>query len=55
VTSLNGRKKPGVCVPWEDKRKGWNALPGDENVVRDVWEHTDSLANTYLWQLLLSF
>ena len=51
----NGKKQPGVCVPWEEKRKQWASLPGDEAVVRDVWEHIDSLANTYIWQILLSF
>jgi hypothetical protein len=52
---INGRKLPGVCVPWEEKRKQLPPLQGDENVVRDVWQHIDALANMYVWQLLLSF
>lgn len=50
-----GRKRPGVVVPWETKRQQLPALPGDENVVRQVWEQIDGLANVYIWQLLLSF
>jgi hypothetical protein len=44
-----------VVVPWEEKRKQWLSLPGDEGVVRRVWEHVDGLANMYIWQVLLSF
>jgi hypothetical protein len=51
----DGRKQPGVVVPWADKRKQIPSLPGDETIARSVWEHIDELANTYLWQLLLSF
>lgn len=55
VLPAPGRKLPGVCVPWEETRKQWASLPDDENVVRQVWEHIDSLANMYIWQILLSF
>jgi hypothetical protein len=48
-------KQPGVCTPWAEKRKQYGTLPGDEGVVRQVWEHIDGLANMYIWQLLLSF
>ena len=51
----SGKKLPGVCVPWEEKRRQWTSLPGDEDVARQVWEHTDGLANTFIWQVLLSF
>jgi hypothetical protein len=55
IRPKDGKKLPGVVVPWADKQKQLPTLPGDETVVRDVWEHIDSLANTYIWQLLLSF
>lgn len=51
----NDRKLPGVCIAWEEKRKELPSLCGDENVVRQVWEHIDGLANMYIWQILLSF
>jgi hypothetical protein len=50
-----GRKAAGVVAPWEDKRKELPAITGDENLVRQAWEHIDGLANMYIWQVLLSF
>jgi hypothetical protein len=55
IRPKDGKKLPGVVVSWDEKRKQLPTLPGDETVVRDVWEHIDALANTYIWQLLLSF
>jgi len=48
-------RKPGVCVPWEEKVKEFPALSGDPELVKRIWEQTDSLAYTYIWQCLLSF
>jgi hypothetical protein len=48
-------RKPGVCVPWEEKRQEMAPFTGDEAVVRRVWEDVDALAYTYFWQCLLSF
>jgi uroporphyrinogen-III decarboxylase len=55
ILGIPNRKRPGACVPWEEKRKEIASIPGDEAVVRDVWNQIDGLANTYIWQLLLSF
>jgi hypothetical protein len=52
---ISSSPKPGVCVPFEEKRPQLPSLPGDENIVRQVWEHIDALANMYIWQILLSF
>jgi len=30
-------------------------LPGDEALVEKVWDDIDSLANMFIWQILLSF
>ncbi len=46
--------KPGVCIPWEDKRKEFPQITGDEQLVRRVWEDIDGLAYMYIWQCLLS-
>jgi hypothetical protein len=51
----NTKKPAGVCVPWSERRKQWPKIPGDEKVVEDVSGHIDSLANMYIWQILLSF
>jgi hypothetical protein len=55
LAAAAGRKPAGTCVPWNEKRAEIPAIPGDEAVVQQVWEQIDGLANTYLWQLLLSF
>ena len=47
--------KPGVCIPWEDKRKELPAVSGDKQLVQKVWENNESLAYTYIWHCLLSF
>jgi len=49
------RIKPGVCIPWEEKRKELPAITGDEDIFREVWEKIDALGNMYIWQCLLSF
>jgi hypothetical protein len=55
IVPAPGRKLPGVCTPWAERRQQWSSLPGDERIVEQVWQHTDSLANMYIWQVLLSF
>ena len=47
--------KPGVCIPWEEKRRELPEIRGDEKIVGRVWEDTEALAYTYIWQCLLSF
>lgn len=46
---------PGVCLPWEIKERELPPITGDREIVRQVWLEIESLANTYIWQLLLSF
>jgi hypothetical protein len=46
---------PGVCFPWEDKLKELPEITGDPALMRKVWSDIDGMANTYIWQLLLSF
>ena len=48
-------RQPGVCIPWDEKRKEIPRISGDEELLRRVWEEVDSLAYTYIWQMLLSF
>jgi hypothetical protein len=48
-------RKPGVCVPWEEKVKELPPIVANEQLVRKVWEDNDALAYTYIWQILLSF
>jgi hypothetical protein len=45
----------GSVVPWERKRAELGELSGDVELLKNIWNNVDSLANTYIWQLLLSF
>ena len=49
------KRKPGVCVPWDEKRRELSQIKGDEELVKKVWEDVDALAYMYIWQCLLSF
>ncbi len=51
----NPRSKPGVCIPWEEKVQELPPISGDPELVRRIWEDTDSLGNMFIWQCLLSF
>ncbi len=46
---------PGVCIPWEEKRKELPEITGDADLVKRVWEDIDALGYVYIWQCLLSF
>jgi len=41
--------RPGVCIPWEERRKEYPKIVGDEKVVQKAWEEIDTLAYLYLW------
>ena len=47
-------RPPGTCLTWP-KKKAELTLQGDEKVVERVWNNIDSLANMFVWQMLLSF
>lgn len=43
------RRRPGVCVPWEDKVADLPDLQGDERPARSAWERVDGLGYAFLW------
>lgn len=47
--------QPGCCIPWEEKLKELPPIPAGNDMYQQVWEDNDSLANMYIWQILLSF
>lgn len=49
------KTKPGVCIPWEEKRKELPNITGDEELFKRIWEDNEALAYMYIWQVLLSF
>ncbi|MCS7181381.1 MAG: hypothetical protein NZ891_08565, partial [bacterium] len=51
----NLKIKPGVCIPWEEKKKEIIDIKGDENLIKRIWEEIDTLGYIFIWQILLSF
>jgi len=49
------KPRPGVCVPWEERRKEYPELLGDEETVKKVWEEVDNLAYLFIWACLIQF
>jgi hypothetical protein len=49
------QRKPGTCVPWEEKLQELPPITGDAEMVKRVWENIDGLGYMYIWQVLLSF
>jgi len=49
------KREPGVCIPWEEKRRELPEMTGDKELVRRGWEEIDALGYMYVWQCLLSF
>jgi uroporphyrinogen-III decarboxylase len=45
----------GTTVPWDKKRQELGDLSGSVPLLENIWQSVDGLANTYIWQLLLSF
>jgi len=48
-------RKPGACIPWEEKMKELPEIMGDKELVQKIWEDIDGLGYVYIWQCLLSF
>ena len=45
----------GQCIPWAEKRKEIPEISGDVDLAQRIWEEVDALANSFIWQVLLSF
>ena len=55
MAEQEGAIKPGVCIPWQEQRKEYPRIMGDEKIVRKVWEEVDTLAYLYIWACLIQF
>jgi hypothetical protein len=42
-------RRPGVCLPWEEKRKELPEFRGDEELAQKVWEEVDRLGYGFCW------
>jgi hypothetical protein len=54
-TAKKTARKPGVCIPWEEKKKELPQIQGDEALIRKTWEDVDNLAYLYVWHCVVSF
>jgi hypothetical protein len=45
---------PGVCFPWEEKKKEYEEIKGDEKIVKEWWEQFDTLAYLFMWFMVIS-
>jgi hypothetical protein len=46
---------PGVCIPWQVKRRKLPAQISREDLVQRIWEDVDALGHMYIWHCLVSF
>ena len=49
------KRKPGECIPWEEKLRELPEITGDKELVRKIWEDNEALGYMYIWHCLLSF
>ena len=54
ITTRTNRP-PGTCVSWEEAKKRYGEIQGNEEQIERVWRENDAEAYEYLWQCLLSF
>jgi len=52
---VEGPKRPGVCIPFEEKVREWPPIQGETEIIRRTWEEVDNLAYLYVWHVLVSF
>jgi len=46
------KRKPGTCIPWEEKRKELPKITGREELAKKTWEDVDSLGYGFCWTCL---
>ena len=46
-------RKPGVCIPWEEKKKELGEIKGDPEMVKKMWEQNDCNGYYFIWQCFL--
>jgi hypothetical protein len=43
------KRKPGVCIPWEEKRKELPNIVEKEELAQKAWEEVDSMGYGFCW------
>ena len=52
---MNLKRRPGVCITWEEAKERFGEIKGDEEQIKRIWEQNDAEAYDYYMQMLLSF
>ncbi|MCY3021164.1 MAG: hypothetical protein NTW87_19290 [Planctomycetota bacterium] len=55
LTGRKTKRRPGVCIPWEEKVKELPPIQTRPELVQKVWEDVDAAAYVYIWHCVLSF
>lgn len=50
-----GRRPPGVCTPWSEKRRSLPPIQGDESLCERIWQSVDAMAASYIWWIAMAF
>ena len=51
VIDRPGQKcRPGVCIPWEEKKADFPVIQGDVDLVKKMWESQDMAGYFFIWQ-----
>jgi hypothetical protein len=50
INKAGQKRKPGVCLPWEEKKKQFTVIRGDQDLVQKVWEKNDIFGYFFIWQ-----
>ncbi|TVS20874.1 MAG: hypothetical protein EA424_01770 [Planctomycetaceae bacterium] len=50
-----GRRLPGVCTPWSEKRRSLPPIQGDESLCERIWQSVDAMAASYIWWIAMAF
>ena len=53
LTYKKQKRKPGVCVPWTEKKKELPEIAEREELARRTWENVDKLGYGFCWTNLL--
>lgn len=44
------KRKPGICIPWQEKEKEFAPIRGDKELVKKMWQSQDVFGYFFLWQ-----
>jgi hypothetical protein len=55
MSDWHTKRPPGTSFPWREKLAEIPSIERHRDMVEQVWNDVDGLANTFIWQLLVSF